>query len=45
MIISLSLTAQQREFWTFPDLEKKIGKHFPIENYKNQDGKILILMN
>lgn len=41
MIISLSLTAQQREFWTFPDLESKIGQHFPIENYKNQNGKNL----
>ncbi|WP_157844717.1 peroxiredoxin family protein [Chryseobacterium sp. Leaf405] len=39
MIISFSLVAQQKKFWTFPDLENKIGKHFPIENYKDQDGK------
>lgn len=39
MIISLSLSAQQRQFRTYPDLEKKIGQHFPIENYKNENGK------
>jgi peroxiredoxin len=39
LIISLSLNAQQKQFWTFPDLENKIGKHFPIESYKDSDGK------
>jgi thiol-disulfide isomerase/thioredoxin len=38
LIINLSLSAQQRQFFTQPDLENKIGKHFPIENYKNQEG-------
>ncbi|MCS3871221.1 thiol-disulfide isomerase/thioredoxin [Chryseobacterium ginsenosidimutans] len=38
LIINLSLTAQQRQFFTQPDLENKIGKHFPIENYKNQEN-------
>ena len=39
LIINLSLTAQKRQFFTQPDLENKIGKHFPIENYKNQEGQ------
>ncbi|WP_415328775.1 TlpA family protein disulfide reductase [Chryseobacterium sp. MMS23-Vi53] len=38
LIYSL-FTAQKRQFWTYPDLEKKIGQHFPIENYKNQKGE------
>jgi thiol-disulfide isomerase/thioredoxin len=38
LIINLSLSAQQRQFFTQPDLENKIGKHFPIENYKNREG-------
>lgn len=38
IISSLSLAAQKREFFTYPDLESKIGKHFPIENYKNQES-------
>lgn len=33
------LTAQQKTFWVQPDLENKIDKHFPIENYKNQENK------
>ncbi|SEV92183.1 Thiol-disulfide isomerase or thioredoxin [Chryseobacterium wanjuense] len=33
------LTAQERYFFIQPDLESKIGKHFPIENYKNQQGE------
>ncbi|MDQ0592950.1 thiol-disulfide isomerase/thioredoxin [Chryseobacterium ginsenosidimutans] len=39
LIISLSIKAQQRHFFTQPDLEGKIGKHFPIENYKNSDDR------
>lgn len=39
LILSISIAAQQRQFRTFPDLEKKIGQHFPIENYKNQKGE------
>ncbi len=39
MIISLSLVAQQRQFQIQPDLENKIGTHFPIEKYKNPEGK------
>jgi thiol-disulfide isomerase/thioredoxin len=39
IIYSILFTAQQRQFWTYPDLEKKIGKHFPIENYKNPTGE------
>ncbi|MCX8531691.1 TlpA family protein disulfide reductase [Chryseobacterium luquanense] len=37
--ISLFIAAQQRALTTNPSLENKIGKHFPIENYKNKDGK------
>lgn len=39
ILFSLSLTAQQRQFFTQPDLESKIGTHFPIENYKKQDDQ------
>lgn len=38
LFLSLSLNAQ-RYFQTHPLLEKKIGQHFPIENYKNDQGK------
>ncbi|WP_374461992.1 TlpA family protein disulfide reductase [Chryseobacterium taeanense] len=37
--MNLSLNAQQRSFQAHPFLEKKIGQHFPIENYKNDEGK------
>lgn len=37
--ISSFIVAQQRAFTTHPSLENKIGKHFPIENYKNQNGE------
>lgn len=37
-LFSLSLPAQQRAFQTFPDLEYRIGQHFPIEEYKDEDG-------
>lgn len=37
--ISSFIAAQQRVLTTHPSLENKIGKHFPIENYKNQDGE------
>lgn len=33
------LPAQQRIFQTFPDLEHRIGQHFPIEEYKDGTGK------
>lgn len=38
-LICFLTNAQQREFFTFPDLENKIGKPFPIENYKNPKGQ------
>lgn len=38
-ILSCFMNAQQRIFPTHPSLENKIGTHFPIEHYKNQDGK------
>ena len=38
ILFCLFITAQQRQFGVQPDLENKIGKHFPIENYKKQDG-------
>lgn len=38
LLLSLSLNAQ-RHFQAHPLLEKKIGQHFPIENYKNKEGK------
>jgi peroxiredoxin len=39
IFLNLSLNAQQRSFQVHPFLEKKIGQHFPIENYKNDEGK------
>lgn len=33
------LIAQTSQFRTFPDMEKKLGTHFPIEDYKDKDGK------
>ncbi len=39
IFLNLSLNAQQRSFQAHPFLEKKIGQHFPIENYKNDEGK------
>lgn len=39
ILFNLSLSAQKREFFTFPDLENKIGTHFPIENYEKQNGE------
>lgn len=39
IVFSVTLNAQKRQFWTYPDLENKIGTHFPIENYKNSEGK------
>lgn len=33
------LIAQTSQFKTFPDMEKKLGTHFPIEEYKDKDGK------
>ncbi|WP_312900326.1 TlpA family protein disulfide reductase [Chryseobacterium taichungense] len=38
LLLSLTLNAQ-RHFQAHPLLEKKIGQHFPIENYKNKEGK------
>lgn len=38
LLLTLSLNAQ-RYFQAHPFLEKKIGQHFPIENYKNKEGK------
>lgn len=37
-LFSLSLPARQQAFQTFPDLEYRIGQHFPIEEYKDEDG-------
>lgn len=39
LISFLTTTAQQRALGTHPDLENKIGKHFPIEDYKNEKGR------
>lgn len=39
IFLSVILNAQKRQFWTYPDLENKIGTHFPIENYKNSGWK------
>ncbi len=39
IFFSVIFNAQKRQFWTYPDLENKIGTHFPIENYKNSEGK------
>jgi hypothetical protein len=39
IFFSIIFNAQKRQFWTYPDLENKIGTHFPIENYKNSEGK------
>ncbi|WP_449401011.1 TlpA family protein disulfide reductase [Chryseobacterium wanjuense] len=38
-ICSILFNAQQRQFQIQPDLENKIGTHFPIEKYKNPEGK------
>lgn len=40
LVISfLTTITQQRALGTHPDLENKIGKHFPIEDYKNENGR------
>ncbi|KQM27568.1 TlpA family protein disulfide reductase [Chryseobacterium sp. Leaf201] len=33
------LIAQSSQLRTFPDMEKKLGTHFPIEDYKDKEGK------
>lgn len=39
LISFLTIPAQQRALGTHPDLENKIVKHFPIEDYKNKKGR------
>lgn len=40
LLVSNSLIiAQISQFRTFPDMEKKLGTYFPIEEYKDKDGK------
>ncbi|WP_081411632.1 TlpA family protein disulfide reductase [Chryseobacterium gregarium] len=39
LVCNSILIAQTSQFRTFPDMEKKLGTHFPIENYKDKDGK------
>ncbi|MBT2620415.1 TlpA disulfide reductase family protein [Chryseobacterium sp. ISL-6] len=39
LIISLYSIAQNKSLRTFPDLENKLDTHFPIEKFKDQNGK------
>lgn len=39
ILFCVSLNAQQNHFQAHPLLEKKIGQHFPIENFKNGEGE------
>ncbi|MEC5173964.1 TlpA disulfide reductase family protein [Chryseobacterium nepalense] len=39
LLVSNCLLLAQSSFRTFPDMEKKLGTHFPIEEYKDKDGK------
>lgn len=35
----VAIKAQTRELRTFPDMESKLDVHFPIENFKDKNGK------
>lgn len=39
LTLHLLLIAQNIQFRTFPDMESKLGTHFPIENFQDKNGK------
>lgn len=39
IINTILIMAQGKSLRTFPDMESKLDAHFPIENFKNKDGK------
>ncbi len=39
MISAVSISAQENMVSTFPDMKSKLDTHFPIEHFKDQNGK------
>lgn len=39
MISAISLSAQEKMVSAFPDMKSKLDTHFPIEHFKDQNGK------
>ncbi|MEY8758832.1 TlpA family protein disulfide reductase [Chryseobacterium tongliaoense] len=39
LLMAILFLSAQKQIRTFPDMEDKLGTHFPIENFKDKNGK------